>query len=118
MPHRMKIELTERVLSRHPLPIADAVAGLEAAENPHERRDRIVAVFRSVIRTLAAYCLAVRLQYGPGPGDVPAQLPELLRTHGCPLRLNRGVGRSLSAKLCNIFVPFPNRMVERNKFWG
>jgi WD40 repeat protein len=76
----MKIELTERVLSRHPLPIADAVAGLEAAENPHERRDRIVAVFRSVIRTLAAYCLAVRLQYGPGPGDVPAQLPELLRT--------------------------------------
>jgi hypothetical protein len=39
-------------------------------------------------------------------------------THGCPLRLNRGVGRSLSAKLCHIFVPFPNRMVERNKFWG
>jgi hypothetical protein len=41
-----------------------------------------------------------------------------LVNHGCPLRLNRGVGRSLSAKLCHILVPFPNRMVERNKFLG
>ena len=79
MASRLPPSLTERVLARHPLPIADAVAALEAAENLHERRDRVVEVFRAAVRTLAANVLAVRVQYGTGPGDESPQVAQLLR---------------------------------------
>ena len=76
---RLPPELIERVLSRHPLPVADAVAGLAAAESLHEQRDRVVEVFRAVVRTVAGMVLAARVQYGPGPGNTPPQVPDLLR---------------------------------------
>ncbi len=74
-------ELVERTLTRHPLPIADAVAGLEAADSLYERRDRVVEVFRAVVRTMAGLTLAARVQYGPGPrpGATAAGAAETLR---------------------------------------
>ena len=42
-------ELVERVLAQHPVPVADAVAALESADNLHETRDRVVEVFRAVL---------------------------------------------------------------------
>lgn len=71
--------LAERVIATHPLPIADAVSALLAAESVFEARDRVVEVFRAEIRLLAALVLAARLQLGPGPGGDSAQMPALLR---------------------------------------
>lgn len=69
----------ERTGDVRPLPVADALAALEAADNPHQRRDRIVECFRTVVRYHAALALAARLQFGPGPdGDAP-ELHDLLR---------------------------------------
>jgi WD40 repeat protein len=76
---RLSPDLAARVLSTHPLPIADAAAALIAADDLFEQRDRVVEVFRAVLRYLAALVLAARLQYGPGPGSESAQVPELLR---------------------------------------
>ncbi|MBW2528835.1 MAG: hypothetical protein JRI23_31960, partial [Deltaproteobacteria bacterium] len=72
-------ELIARVGSAHPMPVADAVAGLAAAESLHERRDRVVEAFRAQLRCAAAVALGVRAQFGPGPADEPKQLVQALR---------------------------------------
>ncbi|NUP06881.1 MAG: AAA family ATPase [Polyangiaceae bacterium] len=76
---RLSPDLAERVLATHPMPIADAVAALLAADSAFEMRDRVVEVFRAEIRLLSALVLAARLQIGTGPGGDAAQVPELLR---------------------------------------
>ncbi|MFO0619303.1 MAG: AAA family ATPase [Polyangiaceae bacterium] len=72
-------DLAAHVVATHPLPIADAVVALLAAESVFEARDRVVEVFRAEVRLLAALVLAARLQLGPGPGGDSAQMPALLR---------------------------------------
>lgn len=61
-----------------PLPIANAVAELEAALNPHEERDRLVEVFRATLRCLGGLALAARLEVGPGPKRPSAEVDERL----------------------------------------
>ena len=78
--HRLDAALCERVLAAHPLPVADALAALLAADSAFEERDRVVEVFRASLRLLAAVALAARLQLGPGPAGESPQVPELLRT--------------------------------------
>ncbi|MEO7327138.1 MAG: hypothetical protein ABI193_01080, partial [Minicystis sp.] len=80
MSSRLPAELTERVLSSHPLPIADATGALVAADSVFEQRDRIVEVFRAALRMLAAMVLAARVQFGKGPGAEPGQIAELIRS--------------------------------------
>ncbi len=72
--------LAARVLSSFPTPIADAVVALLAAESPFEQRDRVVEIFRAELRLLAAYVLAIRVQFGPGPDGESTAAPELLRS--------------------------------------
>ena len=72
--------LISRVVADHPLPVADAMAALCAADSAHERRDRVVECFRAALRYLAAVALAVRVQYGAGPGDEPAQLRDMMHS--------------------------------------
>ncbi|MBI2898510.1 MAG: hypothetical protein HYY06_33470, partial [Deltaproteobacteria bacterium] len=72
-------ELSERAISTYPTPIADAYVALAAAGSLHERRDRIVEVFRAALRTLGAAALAARLT-GPRPPMPSPQADELLRT--------------------------------------
>ena len=66
-------DLVERVLSRHPVPIADAMAALVASASAHETRDRVVECFRAILRFAGALALAARVQYGPGPGAARAR---------------------------------------------
>ena len=73
-------ELFARARATYPLPVADAVAALDAADNPHQRRDRVVECFRTIIRYHAALALAARLQFGPGPTGDGADLQRLLRS--------------------------------------
>ncbi|MEZ4438539.1 MAG: hypothetical protein R3B72_05595 [Polyangiaceae bacterium] len=67
------------VTGRYPLPIADAMAALAAAESLHERRDRVVECFRALLRYVAALALATRAQFGPGPDDEPPMLVGMMR---------------------------------------
>ncbi len=76
----LPLDLVDRVVARHPLPVADAVEALAAAEGPHEARDRVVEVFRACIRLLSAVALSARLQYGPGPSGESQQVPGLLKS--------------------------------------
>lgn len=80
MSARLPPDLAERVLSSHPLPIADAAGALVAADSAFEQRDRVVEVFRAALRTLSALVLAARVQFGKGPGAEPPQIPELIRS--------------------------------------
>jgi hypothetical protein len=77
---RLPADLAERVLSSHPLPIADATSALVAADSTFEQRDRVVEVFRAALRTLSALVLAARVQFGKGPGAESSQIPELIRS--------------------------------------
>ncbi len=61
--------LVVRILARYPPPVADAVCALEASGSLHERRDRVVEVFRTTVRLFAALSLCARLQYGAGPEE-------------------------------------------------
>lgn len=79
MPEELASELVERVLIRHPLPVADALAGLVSADGLHEKRDRVVECFRAAMRLLSALALSVRVQYGTGPGEVAPQVEDRLR---------------------------------------
>ncbi len=72
--------LVDRILARYPPPVADAVCALEASDSLHERRDRVVEVFRTTVRLLAALSLCARLQYGAGPAEERSGLIRLLRT--------------------------------------
>jgi hypothetical protein len=76
---RIREDLAERVLAAHPLPIADALGAMLAADSVFETRDRVVEVFRVELRLLAAIVLATRLQLGAGPGGESPQVPDLLR---------------------------------------
>lgn len=80
MSARLPADLAERVLSSHPLPIADATSALVAADSAFEQRDRVVEVFRAALRTLSALVLAARVQFGKGPGAESSQIPELIRS--------------------------------------
>jgi WD40 repeat protein len=72
-------ELTARVASSYPLPIADAASVLAAADGLHERRDRVVECFRATLRLLASIALSVRVQFGAGPGGESAEVADLVR---------------------------------------
>ncbi|MCB9679748.1 MAG: hypothetical protein H6737_31870 [Alphaproteobacteria bacterium] len=72
--------LIDTIVARDPVPMADAVTGLLAAENAHERRDRIVEVGRTAIRLLAALAIAGRHAAGPGPEPTAPHTIELLET--------------------------------------
>lgn len=76
---RIREDLAERVLAAHPLPIADALGAMLAADSVFEMRDRVVEVFRVELRLIAALVLAARLQLGPGPAGESPQVPDLLR---------------------------------------
>ena len=80
MSGRLPADLAERVLSSHPLPIADSTGALVAADSAFEQRDRVVEVFRAALRTLSALVLAARVQFGKGPGAESSQIPELIRS--------------------------------------
>lgn len=62
--------LIERAIARYPLPLADAVAALAAAESLHEERDRVVEVFRVALRWLALLALAAQGHLGASPAHV------------------------------------------------
>ncbi|MBK8253144.1 MAG: WD40 repeat domain-containing protein [Polyangiaceae bacterium] len=80
VPGQLPADLAERVLSSHPLPIADATSALVSADSAFEQRDRVVEVFRAALRTVSALVLAARIQFGKGPGTESAQIPELIRS--------------------------------------
>ena len=77
---RFPADVAERALSSQPLPIADATGALVAADSAFEQRDRVVEVFRAALRTLSAFVLAARVQFGKGPGAESSQIPELIRS--------------------------------------
>lgn len=77
---RFPADIAERALSSQPLPIADAIGALVAADSAFEQRDRVVEVFRAALRTVSAFVLAARVQFGKGPGAESSQIPELIRS--------------------------------------
>ena len=62
----------------YPYPIAESVFGLIRAVSSHEKRDRIIEVFRTAIRFLAAYAIGVRTQFGTGPDGETKTLSNLI----------------------------------------
>ncbi len=83
-------EIYEKALTLYPLPIAESLVSLEAADNRHEERDRVVEVFRAVLRTLGAMALAARIQYGPGPDGEAEQVRKLVLMMGRKKGLTEG----------------------------
>lgn len=73
-------DFVDEVLSTYPLPIADSVVALEASDSHHQRRDRVVEVFRTTLRYLSAIALSSRIQFGSGAGDDDPHVVHLLRT--------------------------------------
>ena len=61
-----------------PHPIASCVFGLNRAVSSHEKRDRIIEVFRTSIRILCAYAIGVRTQFGEGPDGTSKTLSGLV----------------------------------------
>jgi WD40 repeat protein len=83
MSRHLPAALMDRVLTRYPLPVADAVLALASADNAHEERDRVIEVFRAVLRYLAALALAARGQLGPdGEGEEARELLGALGRRG------------------------------------
>jgi WD40 repeat protein/serine/threonine protein kinase len=67
-----------------PQPIADAVAALEAARNPHQARDALWTVVAVAARWLGVVALVARSRVGAGPGqggDAPAVVDALRALH-------------------------------------
>lgn len=91
--------LIERVLSSHPVPIADATAALTASTSAHERRDRVVECFRAIIRYASALALSVRVQYGPGPDAKVAAEPSVRDAGEVPGRDNNDNDNSDGARV-------------------
>ena len=113
--------LLDRAVARYPLPVADAVAALAAAEGVHEARDRVVEVFRATLRWLALLALAARTQYGSPGRSEGAEVAELLGvlahralTDGQWVALLRGIGRSW--KPGEGPLPGLSRLVARAEF--
>lgn len=71
-------DVLERALSRQPLPVANALVELEAALSIHEQRDRMVEVFRALLRVLGGLALAGRVHVGPGPRSAERTVDERL----------------------------------------
>ena len=63
-----------------PQPIADAVAELEAARNPHQARDALWQIVRVAARWLGILALCARSRTGPPDGGDPAAVTAALRT--------------------------------------
>jgi WD40 repeat protein len=66
-------------VSRMPGPIADAVAALETAHNPHQARDACWQIVRASARYLGVLALAARSQLGSGGAAIAPAVGELLR---------------------------------------
>ena len=64
--------------STFPQPVAVAVFRLNRSVSLHEKRDRIVEVFRTSIRYLAAISIGVRIQFGEGPDGSSKSLSDLV----------------------------------------
>ncbi|HMG19754.1 MAG TPA: serine/threonine-protein kinase, partial [Kofleriaceae bacterium] len=64
-----------------PQPIADAVAELEAARNPHQARDALWQVVRVIARWLGILALCARSRTAAGGGDAPAAIAALRELH-------------------------------------
>ena len=62
----------------YPQPIADSVAELNHSVSLHEKRDRIIEVFRTTTRLLAAIAIGVRVQFGVGPEGESKTLSSLM----------------------------------------
>jgi serine/threonine protein kinase/WD40 repeat protein len=62
-----------------PQPIADAIAVLEAARNPHQARDALWEIVRVIARWLGILALCARSRTR-APGDDPAPVTAALRT--------------------------------------
>jgi WD40 repeat protein len=75
---RLTADLVDRVLARHPVPIADATAALVASASVHELRDRVVECFRAVMRVCGAIALAARAQFGAGPSERAEDSAEIM----------------------------------------
>ena len=74
----MSFSILEYAQKNYPYPIAESVFGLIRAVSSHEKRDRIIEVFRTTIRFLAAYAIGVRTQFGPGPDGETKTLSNLI----------------------------------------
>ena len=64
-----------------PQPIADAVAELEAARNPHQARDALWQIVRTLARWLGLLALCARTRTGAQGGDGPAVVAALRELH-------------------------------------
>ena len=74
----MSASILDYAQKHFPCPIADAASELNRSVSSHEKRDRIIEVFRTTIRLLCAYAIGVRVQFGEGPSGVSKNLPALL----------------------------------------
>lgn len=74
----MSSSIFDTAQQRFPHPIADTVSGLNRAVSSHEKRDRIIEVFRTSIRLLCAYAIGVRTQFGEGPDGASQTLSKLM----------------------------------------
>ena len=68
----------KNVVTAAPQPIAEAVAALEAARNPHQARDAVVQLARTIARYLGLLALACRSRVTAGAE--PAGVSDALRT--------------------------------------
>jgi serine/threonine protein kinase/WD40 repeat protein len=68
----------DAALASAPQPLAEAVAGLQAARNPHQARDALFLLTRTAIRYLGLVAIACRSRISDD--DEPAAIAEALRT--------------------------------------
>ncbi|MCC6525309.1 MAG: hypothetical protein IT373_21830 [Polyangiaceae bacterium] len=73
------VDVVARGATGYPLPVADALCALAAADSLHERRDRVVECFRAALRHTAALALAARVQRGRGPAEEGREVRDMMR---------------------------------------
>lgn len=114
--------LIERVIARYPLPLADAVAALVAADSLHEERDRVVEVFRVALRWLALLALAARGHLGGRELQASLEPLAALRRRGITdgqwAALLRGVLRGHEGEAARHPLPGLVRLAGRGTFWS